>query len=336
MESKYLQIVIMVKNSGPIIEDVIKSWSVLTKNFTIYDTGSTDGTQELIKSIKDINLLFKQGEFIDFEISRNESLELASTRKMKYILCIDDSYFFNGCVNIFYKEFHIIKNIGHKVCGIEIKSPIGNTYISSRLFTKEHRYKGKIHEVVNGDTTYIIKSFSIIDKEVKYQTERTNSRLLNYDIPLLMKDENIPRNCYYIGHTYRLLYLKDLVIKDIEIIKEGNREYYDLSINYLLKRAEMNDEDNEEKFISYDYVGDLLYIHKNEKDAYMYYSKAAMIYPQRAGESLFKMYLISGNTKELELANYCTLGKCRLETNKEYYNNYIPNEYKKWKETLEH
>jgi len=59
MNLENLQIVIMVKNSGPILKNVIKSWSSLTKNFTIFDTGSTDGTQKLVKSMNGIDLLFR-------------------------------------------------------------------------------------------------------------------------------------------------------------------------------------------------------------------------------------------------------------------------------------
>lgn len=330
MNLENLQIVIMVKNSGPILKNVIKSWSSLTKNFTIFDTGSTDGTQKLVKSINGINLLFKQGIFVDFETSRNESLDLARTRSMEYIMCIDDSYFLKGSPRAFADELGCIKAFGHKICGIEVISPLGHSYMSSRLFTKEHNYKGKIHELIDGVTTYILKSISILDKHVKNQVDRTHERFINYDIPLFLENVKDTRNCYYLGHTYRMLYLKDFRAEpDGTVIKEGNTEYYKLCIKYLLMRALMDDEDYEEKFVCYDYMADLFYMHGNVRQAYIYYAKAGSTYPERAGEACFKMYLISGNAKELEMAYNFTLGPCRLQVNKDYYKKLIPETYKK-------
>ena len=46
-----LSVVVACRNGAQVIGETIKSFSGLTDDILIYDNGSTDGTQEIVRSI---------------------------------------------------------------------------------------------------------------------------------------------------------------------------------------------------------------------------------------------------------------------------------------------
>ena len=92
MSDNLLGVLFMVKNEENSIKKSIESISKYIKNVIVFDTGSTDNTINIIKSVcKNNNLVLhlKQGKFISFPESRNEAIEFAEKVRVKFLLLMD-------------------------------------------------------------------------------------------------------------------------------------------------------------------------------------------------------------------------------------------------------
>ena len=79
----------IVKNESKVIERCLESAKPLIDYWVIVDTGSTDGTQEIIKKyMKDIPGELHERPWVNFAHNRNEALNLAKD-KADYLLFID-------------------------------------------------------------------------------------------------------------------------------------------------------------------------------------------------------------------------------------------------------
>jgi glycosyltransferase involved in cell wall biosynthesis len=86
----------IVKNESHVIERCLESVKKIIDYWVIVDTGSEDGTQEIIKQVlKDIPGELHERPWINFEYNRNEALSLALD-KADYIFFIvaDDRLIF--------------------------------------------------------------------------------------------------------------------------------------------------------------------------------------------------------------------------------------------------
>ena len=79
----------IVKNESKVIERCLGSVKDFINYWVIVDTGSTDGTQQIIKNfMKDVPGELHQSEWQNFEYNRNEALQFAKN-KGDYILFMD-------------------------------------------------------------------------------------------------------------------------------------------------------------------------------------------------------------------------------------------------------
>ena len=221
-----INLCIMVKNGGAQFEDMLNKNMHLIDRWTILDTGSTDGTLDIIKKVligKKKGQLFQES-FINFRDSRNRLLELAGD-DCKFTLMLDDTYTIAGDLRGFLEEVR-----GDQFAdsfSLYIKSD-DVEYASNRVL-KTHRrlkYKYKIHEVIqdenNMNVIIPIERTRIEDGRFEYMEERTMGRKeldLKFLFEELEDDPNNSRTHYYLGQTYNLL-------KD-----------YDKAFNYFMERA---------------------------------------------------------------------------------------------------
>ena len=198
----------IVKNAGPLFEGVLEANKPNFDRWCILDTGSTDGTQDVIRRV----LADKKGHlyeepFVNFRDSRNKCLELAGT-SCKFLMMLDDTYVVKGDLRSFLEE--VRSDQFSDSFSLLIKSG-DSEYYSNRIIKSRSglRYKYTIHEIIpkeNNVNVCIPTNRAIIfDERSDYMEERTNNRK-QFDLELLFKeyqdDPNDPRSLYYIAQTY--------------------------------------------------------------------------------------------------------------------------------------
>ena len=89
----HIAVLMMVKDEEMFIHLSLESIVGFADSLIVYDTGSTDSTLEICRKFSDQNnipLRLKEGEFVNFCVSRNVSLEFAdSFPDVDYILLMD-------------------------------------------------------------------------------------------------------------------------------------------------------------------------------------------------------------------------------------------------------
>ncbi len=94
----------IVKNEAPVIERCLRSAKPLVDAWAISDTGSTDGTQDIIRNfMRDLPGELIERPWVDFATNRNEALELAK-KHGDYALVIDADDVFETDTNFAWPE----------------------------------------------------------------------------------------------------------------------------------------------------------------------------------------------------------------------------------------
>jgi len=198
----------IIKNGGPLLEEVLTTNLKFIDRWCILDTGSTDGSQEIIRRVlKDKKGILFEEPFVDFKVSRNRCLELAG-KSCKFLCMLDDTYTIEGDLKSF---LEIVRGDQFSDSfSLMIKSD-DTEYYSNRIIksTTELRYIHTIHEVItdqnNINVTIPSDKVFILDHRAEYMEQRTNDRK-QFDLQLLFKevedDPNDPRALYYIAQTY--------------------------------------------------------------------------------------------------------------------------------------
>ena len=94
----------IIKNGGPLLEQVLTENLPIIDRWCILDTGSTDGSQEIIRRVlKNKKGILHEEPFVDFKVSRNRCLDLAGLT-CKFIMMLDDTYSIRGNLRTFLEE----------------------------------------------------------------------------------------------------------------------------------------------------------------------------------------------------------------------------------------
>lgn len=202
---KLLHLVMIVKNGGNDIVNMLEKNKKYIDHWTILDTGSIDGTQSRILDLmKDVPGELYEEPFVDFEYSRNRSLELAGD-KCEWIIVLDDTYeIMNGDALRVYLNQECNK-INSLTLTIEDKI---NKYPSTRIIRSKcgYRYKYRVHEMIiaPGSAALDYNISYLIDNTSDYMKKRSEERY-SKDYEILKEDfEKNPtdgRLCFYLAKT---------------------------------------------------------------------------------------------------------------------------------------
>jgi hypothetical protein len=207
-----INLCIMVKNGGELFEQMLLKNMEVFDRWTILDTGSTDGTVDVIKRLlvgKKNGFLYEE-PFINFRESRNRCLDLAGN-KCKYNLMLDDTYVIEGDLRSFLNEIRG-DQFGDSY-SLMIKSH-DVEYISNRITKTENklRYIYTMHEVIQDENNINVRvpenRAFVNDLTNDYMQNRSDTRK-EYDLKCLyeMLEEfpDEPRHLFYLGQTYKML-----------------------------------------------------------------------------------------------------------------------------------
>lgn len=210
-----INLCVMVKNGGKEFEEMLEKNLSIIDRWTILDTGSTDGTVEMVKRVlKNKKGRLYEEPFINFRESRNRCLELAGY-SCKYNVMLDDTYVIVGELRDFLET--VRSDQFSDSYSLMIKSD-DVEYYSNRITKSRNnlRYIYTIHEVIQKDNNINVviptSKCYVDDMRSSYMESRTMERK-RYDLKCLfdMMEEypDDPRHLYYIAQTYNLLNEKE-------------------------------------------------------------------------------------------------------------------------------
>jgi tetratricopeptide (TPR) repeat protein len=308
-----IHLCIMVKNAGPMFEQVLTENLPIIDRWTVLDTGSTDGTQDLVRKV----LGDKKGKlyeepFINFRDSRNRCLDLAK-KNCKYLLMLDDTYALRNDLRSFLtlvRGDQFASSFSLLILSDDVE------YYSNRVTMSEIglRYIYTIHEVIqdtNNKTNVVIPKPAayIHDHRADYMEKRTMDRK-KYDLQLLhdmvRDDPTNPRHYYYLAQTYNLLedyenasfWFRKRAFTELKgHDQEAVDSCFELARMYNFKMNKPWEECKElyEKSFEMDktrpealyFIGIHYYLEGDRKNAYDYFQRAFVIgYPIHAQFSL--------------------------------------------------
>lgn len=276
----------IVKNERDVIEKCLATVKPLIDYWVIVDTGSTDGTQQIIQNfLKDIPGELHERPWIDFAFNRNEALELAKD-KADYLLLIDADEYFQYDAGFSFKNldldcyYFVMRQVG----AVESLRP---SLISTRLRWK---WTGVLHESLN---TKIAKNSGLITGISTVVVDNAPSGrfkdpqkyikdAITLENALKSEPEN-SRYMFYLAQSY------------------AAAENLERALECYEKRTCMPSDDEQETFFAVYNVGQIREKLGDNKGALDYFFKAYALRPTRA-EPLFRAAVVHRKMGNVEKA----------------------------------
>jgi FkbM family methyltransferase len=201
-----LGLVMIVKNEAKRIATVLASYRPYVDMWTILDTGSTDGTQDLIKrELAGIPGVLHEEPFVDFATSRNRALELHGLSTVFSIMPNGD-VLQGGAALVSFLDAHRRDFAG----AYRVRISPGHYYHPLVMRTGfGWRYKWRTHECAMGPNTGpAIPDVTVVRDRGTRSSDEWRTRWTR-DLDLLnrdrIEDPKDPRPYFYLGQTHECL-----------------------------------------------------------------------------------------------------------------------------------
>lgn len=265
----------IVKNEKDVIERCLSSVKHLIDYWVIYDTGSTDGTQDIIKIfLKDVPGELHESPWVDFAHNRNEALA-AAKNKADYLLLIDADeiweYSKDFVLPYLDKDFYYVTVRQLQAADVKRVALVNNHL--------DWSWQGILHEVI---TSPQVKSYAVLKGAINICNSAVGARskdpkkYLNDALVLkkaLKKEPNNSRYAFFLAQSYL------------------NAQEYELALKHFKERIAMESSDVQENYLSI-YNMAMTQEKLNQDDAALEtYFKAFKYRPTRA-EPLFRCAVI--------------------------------------------
>lgn len=193
----------IVKNEASIIKRCLASVKPLISYWIIVDTGSSDGTQAVIKEyMQDIPGELHERDWVDFAHNRSEALQLAKN-KADYLLFIDADE------TLIFSEDFTLPQLHHDMYYVPME--FHGTKYSKALLVNNHLpwiWKGVLHEYVTCNQSISYDHLKGISNHVSSDGNRSKDPLkYQKDAAILEKaleeDPTNARYMFYLAQSYR-------------------------------------------------------------------------------------------------------------------------------------
>jgi glycosyltransferase involved in cell wall biosynthesis len=206
MKKEKVGLCMIVRNEASVIKRCLDSVRNLIDYWTIVDTGSTDGTQEVIqKELSDIPGQLLTSEWQDFAYNRSEAIVFARDRA-DYTLIIDADDYLETI-----SEF-VWPKLDKDAYTIEIKDS-SITYCRVQLISNQYnwRYEGVLHEYLTRDgrgTEGMVQGLWMRRghdgaRRRDPETYRKDAQILERAFENEKRDELKSRYAFYLAQSYR-------------------------------------------------------------------------------------------------------------------------------------
>jgi hypothetical protein len=216
-----LSLVMILKNEAKSIRAVLEAALPHVDRATLLDTGSTDGTQDIIRetfaTYPSVELQLVEEPFIDFAASRNRVLDLDTVRGPAFQLMLSgDEYLVGGTALEAHCDEWKDKLVDGKTVDIfRLRIAVrGVTLMTPRVFRagSAWRYEGVVHEVPYNRTDDKALVGTITDAGIDHVESDPETRYANIwevHVPLLKaaldKNENDERALMFLAQSYECL-----------------------------------------------------------------------------------------------------------------------------------
>jgi hypothetical protein len=203
---RLLGLVMIVKDEAHGIIETIKTFRPVIDYWTILDTGSTDGTQDIIRrELVDVPGQLFEEPFVDFSTSRNRALDLhGQSTTFSIMPDSDDRLVGAEALRTFLTQHEHDASSDHAAYGVNIRRGELSYYLPLvARTTAGRRYTGRVHEY-SGTTSIQIPNVEVAQHREAKSLEATKARWTR-DLELLRADHatdpDNQRTVFYLAQT---------------------------------------------------------------------------------------------------------------------------------------
>lgn len=236
----------IVKDESAVIERCLESVLPLIDTWVIVDTGSTDGTQKIIKKyLRKIPGKLYERPWVNFEHNRNEALNLAQG-KADYILIMDADDFLR------FDEGFQFPTLDKQLYYFSFEYG-GTTYQRPQLIQSNLPWKwvGVLHEYLDCEIPVsrdVLKGVTYVEQKEGNRSTDPEKYLKDAKIleAALKKDPSNSRNTFYLAQSYRDAGMKEKALETY--LKRASMQGWGEEVFYSLYSAALLQEQLENPY----------------------------------------------------------------------------------------